>query len=132
MAGYNLTIPLDNTSPRGSTDAADVLTSFYFDILNGTSRPTLTYTGVSGYTEANIVDKVVFGLGTTPDASFTVSVPEPGTCALLATVAAALVAWRSRRGNRPQVLSLQHGGVSGGRVAGKTAISNRQTTHGAS
>ena len=42
---------------------------------------TFTFTGVSGFIEANIVDSVVFGLGTPPDSSFTVSVPEPGAFA---------------------------------------------------
>ncbi len=209
-----LTLKLDNTSPVNSKDAADVLTSFYFDILSGTSRPTLTYssasgflnlvrsgttdlpyvytpqtftqgsgtasniravnngdnswqfrtmavgsppnlrfgigtvgnsgfspngftpqivgqgtdminfaiykggdidpngvldnkylvkntatftfTGVSGFSEANIVDKVVFGLGTNPDSTFTVSMPEPGPFVLSAAAAAVLAVRRSR------------------------------------
>jgi hypothetical protein len=215
IAGNALTVQLDNTSPVKSVDAADVLTSFYFDIASGTSRPTLTYssasgflylvrsgttdlpyyytpqtftqgsgtasniravnngdnswqfrvmsaasppnlgfgigtvgnsglspngftpqivgkgntminfgiyrggdidpigvlnnkylvqntatftfTGVAGYTEANIVDRVVFGLGTSPDSTLTVSVPEPGGCALVAAAAAALAARRALR-----------------------------------
>ena len=215
ISGSTLTVQLDNTSPVNSTDAADVLTSVYFDILSGTNRPTLnytsasgslflvrsgttdlpyyytpqtytqvsgsmsniravnngdnswqfrtmnassspqlgfgigtvgnsalspngftpqivgqgntminfaiyrggdidpngvlnnkylvkntatfTFTGVAGYTEANIVDRVVFGLGTSPDSTLTVSVPEPGGCALVAAAAAALAARRALR-----------------------------------
>ncbi len=44
----NLEIVLDNLSPRDTTDADDVLTSFYFDIWNGTDRPTLSYESASG------------------------------------------------------------------------------------
>jgi len=219
MAQDTLTIRLDNTSPVASSAAADVLSSFYFDILSGTSRPTLnftgasgylylvrsgtadlpyfytpqvftqasgtasdlravnvgdqswqfrtldpasepqlgfgigtvgnsglapngfsppivgtgptminfaiyrggdidpqgvlnnrylvnntatfTFTGVGGFTEANIVDKVVFGLGTGPDSTFTVSVPEPGGLALAAAAAAAAAALRAAQRGRP-------------------------------
>lgn len=215
MSGNTLTVQLDNTSPRNSTDAADVLTSFYFDIVKGTSRPTLTYssaggllylvrkgatdlpyyytpqtftsgsgtasniravnngdnswqfrtlsvasqpnlgfgigtvgnsgfspngftpqvvgqgntmidfgiysggdiepngvlnnkyvvrntatftfTGVSEYEETDIVDKVVFGLGTNPDSTLTVSLPEPGGCGLLAAAVVVLAAHGGRR-----------------------------------
>jgi len=48
IAGNTLTVQLDNTSPVNSTDAVDVLTSFYFDILSGTNRPTLNYVSGSG------------------------------------------------------------------------------------
>jgi hypothetical protein len=49
IAGNAMSIVLANTSPVNSTAAADVLSSFYFDILKGTSRPTLTYTAATGY-----------------------------------------------------------------------------------
>jgi len=49
ISGNTLTVQLDNTSPVDSADAADVLTSFYFDIQNGTNRPTLSYTAASGF-----------------------------------------------------------------------------------
>lgn len=215
MSGSTLTITLDNTSPVNSTYPADVLTSFYFDILSGTNRPSLhytaasgslflvrsgttdlpyyytpqtytqvsgslsdiravnandnswqfrtmneaaspylgfgigtvgnnsfspngftplivdqldfaiyrggdidpkgaldqrylvkntatfTFTGVSGYTEVNFVDKVVFGLGTQPDSTFTVSLPEPGTFFLVAAATVALAAGRTLRRARP-------------------------------
>jgi len=45
----DLTIVLENLSPKDTTDAADVLTSFYFDIRNDTDRPTLKYESASGY-----------------------------------------------------------------------------------
>ncbi|MHC5174052.1 MAG: PEP-CTERM sorting domain-containing protein, partial [Planctomycetota bacterium] len=41
---------------------------------------TFTFTGVSGYTEADIVDLYAFGLGTAPDSLL---IPEPATMALL-------------------------------------------------
>lgn len=44
-----LQIVLENLSPRDTTDADDVLTSFYFDIWNGKERPTLEYESASGY-----------------------------------------------------------------------------------
>lgn len=219
MSGNALTIRLDNTSPVDSTDAADVLTSFYFDIAKGSTRPTLaytgasgflwlvrdgasdlpyrytpqtftqvggiasdiralangdnswqfrtmnpasdphlgfgigtvgnsafspngftpqivgqgntminfaiyrggdiapkgvldnkylvkntatfTFTGVDGYTEADIVDKVVFGLGTGPDSTLTISLPEPPGTALLAAGGVAFAACRVWRRLRP-------------------------------
>jgi hypothetical protein len=215
ISGSTLTVQLDNTSPVNSTDAADVLTSVYFDILSGTNRPTLnytsasgslflvrsgttdlpyyytpqtytqvsgsmsniravnngdnswqfrtmnassspqlgfgigtvgnsalspngftpqivgqgntminfaiyrggdidpngvlnnkylvkntatfTFTGLTGYTEANIVDKVVFGLGTNPDSTLTVSLPEPGALALAAVGTVLLATCRTLR-----------------------------------
>lgn len=45
----HLEIVLENLSPKDTTDADDVLTSFYFDIWNGTERPTLTYQSASGF-----------------------------------------------------------------------------------
>jgi hypothetical protein len=49
ITGSNLKIVLDNLSPKDTTDEAEVLTSFYFDIWNGTSRPELSYESASGY-----------------------------------------------------------------------------------
>lgn len=49
IAGDILTLDLANTSPASTTDAADVLSSFYFDIASGTSRPLLTYVSGSGF-----------------------------------------------------------------------------------
>ncbi|MFN5757644.1 MAG: XDD4 family exosortase-dependent surface protein [Planctomycetia bacterium] len=49
MTGNDLQIVLDNLSPKDTTDADDVLTSFYFDIWNGKERPTLTYESASGF-----------------------------------------------------------------------------------
>lgn len=43
-----LTIDLFNTSPVDSSAAADVLSSFYFDIFNGASRPALAYESAGG------------------------------------------------------------------------------------
>jgi len=254
IAGNTLTVKLDNTSPVDSTDAADVLTSFYFDMLSGTSRPTLTYagaegflylvrsgttdlpyhytpqtytqasgsvsniravnngdeswqfrtmnvssapqlgfgigtvgnsafspngftpqvvgqgntminfaiyrggdidpngvldnkylvkntatftfTGVAGFTEAAIVDKVVFGLGTNPDSSFTVSVPEPAACATATAAALAIAAHaalrRRNRGGRRPARASQDAGLrqrdqgrgSGGRACRAMAAAN--------
>jgi hypothetical protein len=49
IAGDTLTLDLSNTSPTDTTDAADVLSSFYFDIASGTNRPLLTYVSGSGF-----------------------------------------------------------------------------------
>jgi hypothetical protein len=49
ITGDAMSIVLDNTSPVDSTAAADVLSSFYFDVLKGASRPTLTFTAATGY-----------------------------------------------------------------------------------
>lgn len=215
ISGSTLVLDLVNTSTRASTDAADVLTSFYFDIRSGTSRPALTYaggsgfvaqarsgttdlpvvyvpqtftpasgtasdlaavnpgdgswqfkkmdaslapglgfgigtvgntilgangftpqivgngtsainfgivsgtdidptgvldgkyvvqnratfsfTGLGGFTEADVVDNVVFGLGTSPDSTFAVSLPEPAAHAFLAAAAAAFAAGHAAR-----------------------------------
>jgi hypothetical protein len=64
IAGNNLTIVLKNDSqslapPASTLNPADLLTSFYFDIFNGSTRPTLTYTGATGdvcFTKKNQAD----------------------------------------------------------------------------
>ena len=53
ISGNTLTVVLKNDSmslapPSPTLNPNDLLTSFYFDIFNGVSRPTLTYTGASG------------------------------------------------------------------------------------
>lgn len=49
ISGNNLTIQLTNQSPGSSLNPADVIGSFYFDIVNNmNARPTLTYTGATG------------------------------------------------------------------------------------
>lgn len=48
ISGDDLTIELTNTSPSASAYQADVLGSFYFDIMNGDGRPTLTLTEATG------------------------------------------------------------------------------------
>ena len=47
--GDDLTVTLANTSPVDSRYSADVLGSFYFDVVSGTRRPTLTYASASGF-----------------------------------------------------------------------------------
>jgi hypothetical protein len=49
IASGILTLDLENTSPY-TTDAADTLTSFYFDIASGTNRPSLSYESGAGFT----------------------------------------------------------------------------------
>ncbi len=44
-----LTLTLSNESPFDTTDAADTLSSVYFDILSGSTRPALSYEGGSGF-----------------------------------------------------------------------------------
>ena len=54
ISGNNLTVVLTNDSlnhtngPSHSRNPNDLLSSFYFDIFDGTSRPTLTYAGATG------------------------------------------------------------------------------------
>lgn len=53
ISGDTLTIVLSNDStslapPSPTRNPADLLTSFYFDVFDGVSRPTLVYTGASG------------------------------------------------------------------------------------
>jgi hypothetical protein len=49
ISGNNLTVQLTNNSPGSSLNPADVIGSFYFDIVNNlNARPTLTYTGAAG------------------------------------------------------------------------------------
>ena len=57
-----------------------------------TGSITFTWTGATGFTDADIVDEVVFGLGTQPD-SFGF-VPEPS---LLLGLGVLALAWRARR-----------------------------------
>ena len=47
IAGDNLTVVVRNNS-SSSEEVVDLLTSFYFDITNGASRPTLTYVSATG------------------------------------------------------------------------------------
>lgn len=79
----------------GDIDPVGVLDDKY--LVRNTA--TFTFTGVSGFSESHIVDKVVFGLGTNPDSTFTVSLPEPAAPGLVATGVAALAA--RRRVRRP-------------------------------
>lgn len=49
IVGDTLTLKLANTSPVDTTATADVLSSFYFDIVNAGSRPTMNYVSGSGF-----------------------------------------------------------------------------------
>lgn len=48
ITGTTLSLVLENTSPRNTTDPADPLSSFYFDIVRGGARPTLNYLSADG------------------------------------------------------------------------------------
>src|SRR5262245_21650707 len=48
ISGDTLTVVLRNDSPTPSEEPVDLLTSFYFDITDGTNRPTLTYASATG------------------------------------------------------------------------------------
>ncbi len=48
ISGDQLTVVLRNTSASPSQNPDDLLTGFYFDVFNGTTRPTLTYVSGSG------------------------------------------------------------------------------------
>ena len=54
---------------------------------------TFTFTGLTGFTETDIVNKFAFGLGTAPDSLLT---PEPATICLLGLGALALLKKQSR------------------------------------
>ena len=70
IAGDILTLDLMNTSPVSSRASADVLTSFYFDILDGSNnRPTLNYLSGSG--------NVFLVLNNAPDVAYEYTPPTP-------------------------------------------------------
>lgn len=48
ITGTMLSLVLENTSPKNTTDPADPLSSFYFDIVRGGARPTLSYLSADG------------------------------------------------------------------------------------
>jgi len=48
ISGSTLSLVVANTSANDTTDPADALSSFYFDISHGGLRPTLTYQSASG------------------------------------------------------------------------------------
>jgi hypothetical protein len=70
ISGDLLTLDLFNTSPVSSRASADVLTSFYFDILDGSNnRPTLNYLSGSG--------NVFLVLNDAPDVAYEYTPPTP-------------------------------------------------------
>lgn len=70
ISGDVLTLDLFNTSPVSSKASADVLTSFYFDIVNGAnSRPTMNYGAASG--------NVFLVLNNAPDVAYEYTPPTP-------------------------------------------------------
>ena len=75
--------------------AGDVTTSNLDGDLLTTGSITYTWSGATGYDDADIADEVVFGLGTQPDS--TGFVPEPSTGLLLG---AGLLGMALRRGKR--------------------------------
>jgi hypothetical protein len=48
ISGSTLSLVLENTSAIKTTDPADALSSFYFDIMRGGLRPTLAYQSANG------------------------------------------------------------------------------------
>jgi hypothetical protein len=74
--------------------ADDVTTSNLDNLLLTTGSITYTWSGATGYTDADISDEAVFGLGTKPDS--TGFVPEPGTALLLGAGLFGL-AWHGRK-----------------------------------
>ena len=60
---------------------------------------TFTFSGLTGFSEDDIGDEVLFGLGTQPDS--TAFVPEPGT-GLLLGMGVALLGWSRRRARPPR------------------------------
>jgi hypothetical protein len=74
--------------------AGDVTTNNLHNRLLTTGSITFTWSGATGFTDADISSEVVFGLGTQPDSSGLV--PEPGTALLLGAGLLGL-AWHRRR-----------------------------------
>lgn len=74
--------------------AGDITTNNLDGTLLVKETATYKFTGVSGFSEDDIGDEVLFGLGTQPDS--TAFVPEPSTGVLLGLGLAGL-AWRRRR-----------------------------------
>ena len=69
--------------------------------LNGTklvkNTATFVFTGVSGFTEADLAPTVLFGLGTAPDSTHVGMIPEPSTTALVGLGLLGLLALRRRK-----------------------------------
>lgn len=86
-----------NIAPVGNLDNE-------YLVLN---QATFTFTGLDGYTEADIQDGAVFGLGTKPD-SF-IALPEPGGLALAGMAAVAAAGWIAVRHGRRSVGSRRAG-----------------------
>ena len=78
--------------------AGDVTTQNLDNYLLVKSNAIFTFTGVTGFTEADIKTSCVFGEGTAPDGLLTGTVvPEPSTFVLLATGAISLIGYGWRR-----------------------------------
>jgi hypothetical protein len=71
---------------------------------------TFKFTGVSGYTEAAIAKKAMFGLGTGPDSTLFVAVPEPSGFAIAATGCLAGLGWMLHRRRSGRALTAESGG----------------------
>ena len=72
---------------------------------------TFTFTGLAGFTEKNIVPRALFGLGTRPDSTVLVVVPEPGGFVIALSGCLAGLGWLlARRRPRPAA------GSPGGRI----------------
>jgi hypothetical protein len=78
----------------GIFSGADIETASLSNLLAVKDRITFNFTGVSGFTEADIADEALFGFGTRPDSMG--YVPEPGT-GLLLGMALVGVGWIARR-----------------------------------
>lgn len=74
--------------------AGDVSTNNLDNRFLTTGSITFTWSGATGFSDVDIADEVVFGLGTQPDS--TGLVPEPGTGLLVGT-GLLLLAWRRSR-----------------------------------
>jgi len=63
--------------------AGDVVTQSLNDRLFVLNTITFTFSGVTGFTESDVLNSAVFGLGTSPDSTL-MFIPEPSTLAILA------------------------------------------------
>jgi len=89
IAGDTLTVTLYNTSTVGSSSPSDLLSSYYFDIINSESvRPALTYVSASG--DVWLTAKAVADVLQTAGANLKAVIAGDGTWAFNNTCNAAL------------------------------------------
>jgi len=77
--------------------AGDITTRNLDGLLLVKDTATFTFTGLAGFSEADIVNRAAFGLGTAPDSTIEAAVPIPGAVWLLGSGLMGLVAIRRKK-----------------------------------